>query len=169
MKLTSAAANKLIKKLEAEKDFYLKNEQNSRYYVAAVDETPVIPDYDFTRNSDEIDLIDQKTLKLKHAVNLSNATAQIDVGGKILSVDQILVRMAQLNRRLTELDEMRKQLPKSRVESMGLRGSKPEYTYLNYDLDEVKARYETVSDEITRLQLALDRHNQTFEFEVEDI
>ncbi len=168
MKYTSAAANKLIKQLKDERDFYLSREAESKTYVAAVDETPVVPEFDYTQNAKEIERLETRIMLLKHAVNLNNALARIDVGGEIMSVDEILVRMALLSERQRTLDEMRKALPKQRVESgYGAKTIKPEYRYINYDLEEVRRDYERVSERITQMQLALDKYNQTFEFEVE--
>ena len=168
MKYTSASANKRIKKLNEEKQYYLGKEVSSSSYVAAVDETPVVPEFDYSFNDAEIARIDAETVKLKHAINLNNAMAKIDASGRIMSVDEILIRMAQLNSRLFTLDEMRKALPKSRVDTTGVRGAKPEYRYVNYDIDRIKADYEAASDEIMQMQLALDKYNQTFEFDVQD-
>lgn len=168
MKYTSAAANKRLKRLNEEKEYRLSLENNSKTYVAALDEEPVIPAFDYAQNAAEIEKIDLEVVKLKHAINLSNAQAKIDVDGRIMSVDEILIRMAQLNRRMYELDLMRKELPKSRVNNVASRAVKPEYKYINYDIDLVKADYEKASNEVIRMQLALDKYNQTFEFEIED-
>ncbi|MBQ3763150.1 MAG: hypothetical protein II875_14270 [Clostridia bacterium] len=167
MKYTSAAANKLLKKLAQEKEYCMDKETNAKTYVAAVDEEPVVPEFDYEKNAAEIERLDEQIVKIKHAISLNNALARIDVNGKTMSVDEILVRMAQLNRRLVDLDEMRKALPKTRVNSMGPRTLKPEYTYINYDIEKVKADYERYSDEVTQMQLALDKYNQTAEFEIE--
>ena len=91
----------------------------------------------------------------------------MEVAGESLTIDMILVKMAQLNQRKAILDYMRKLQPKTRQEqSYGNRAAAPEYQYINYDLDLIKAEYEQVSTEIMNLQLALDKYNQTFEFEV---
>ena len=42
----------------------------------------------------------------------------------------------------------------------------PEYQYINYDLDLIKKEYEKVDSQIAQMQIALDKYNQTFEFEV---
>jgi hypothetical protein len=86
-----------------------------------------------------------------------------------MTVDQILVRMAQLNRRRATLDTMRKQEPKKRLatSSYMARKNSPEYCYINYDLDVVKADYERIDAEIAEMQIALDKYNQTVEFDVE--
>ena len=38
---------------------------------------------------------------------------------------------------------------------------------INYSIDEVKKEYENISKKITNLQISLDKHNQTYEFEVD--
>lgn len=43
----------------------------------------------------------------------------------------------------------------------------PEYRYINYDLEVVKQDYERVDEELGKMQMALDKHNQTFEFDVD--
>ncbi len=60
-----------------------------------------------------------------------------------MSVDSILIRMAQLNKRKVVLDEMRKRLPKTREEQRAYvsRNAVPEYRYSNYDLELVKKEY----------------------------
>lgn len=85
------------------------------------------------------------------------------------AIDSILIKMAQLNRRKTVLDVMRKRLPKSREEQRSYmsRNSVPEYRYINYDLELVKNEYELVSKSIMEMQMALDKYNQTVQFEVD--
>lgn len=86
-----------------------------------------------------------------------------------MSIDSILIKMAQLNIRKTVLDVMRKRLPKSREEhrSYMSRNPVPEYRYINYDLELVKNEYELVSKSIMEMQMALDKYNQTVQFEVD--
>ena len=47
------------------------------------------------------------------------------------------------------------------------RKTAPEYQYINYDLDLIKREYERIDAEISAMQLALDRYNQTVEFDVD--
>lgn len=63
---------------------------------------------------------------------------------------------------------MCKCLPKAREEQRSYmsRNTVPEYRYINYDLDLIKKEYEVVSKEIMEMQMALDRYNQTVQFEV---
>ncbi|MCM1190708.1 MAG: hypothetical protein NC541_15645 [bacterium] len=168
-KMTSAYANKLLKQLAEDKDFWVSKENSSCLYTAAEGETPVIPEYDYREVADKIEELDQKICKIKHAVNLANVTNLLEANGGQMTVDTVLVRMAQLNKRKVFLDYLRKQLPKARTEEHVYSAKKmaPEYRYINYDLELIKQEYERVSAEIMNLQIALDKYNQTVEFEVE--
>lgn len=168
MKMTSAYAGKLLRSLEDDKRYWQNIEETSSTYVAANNEEPVIPEYDYTQVSATISEIDEKIAVIKHALNLSNATAKVKVGELEMTVDMILVKMAQLNNRKSFLDRLRKQLPKAReVQSFSARNAVPEYRYINYDMEQVKQDYEKVSLMIMDMQIALDHHNQTELFEVE--
>lgn len=83
-------------------------------------------------------------------------------------VNMCLIKMAQLNKRKSVLDTMRKRLPKAREEQRSYmsRNTVPEYRYINYDLELIKQEYEVVSKAIMEMQMALDRYNQTVQFEV---
>lgn len=169
MKMTSAYANKVIKKLNDDKEFWRSKEREGYLYVASLDEEPVIPDYDYSTVAAKIDEIDRQIVRIKHAINLANATNAIEVGnGKKMTIDMILVAMAQLSNRRSFLDTMRKQQPKVRLNSGAYNAKKtaPEYQYINYDLALVQSEYERIDQEIANMQLALDRYNQTVEFEV---
>ncbi len=168
-KMTSAYANKMLKKLNEDYEFWTNKENHSYLYTAAADEEPIIPEYDYVALAATLDEINEKILKIKHAINVANVNSRVQVGESFMSVDTILVKMAQLNKRKYVLDFMRKQLPQTRINSGYYAAKKtvPEYQYTNYDLDLIKREYERVDAEIAEMQIALDKHNQTFEFEVE--
>ena len=167
--MTSAYANKMLKSLEEDKAFLLNKEEEACTYVAAINEEPVVPDYDYVEVAATIAAIDEKIAIIKHALNVTNANAKVLVGDVTMSIYSILIKMAQLNRRKTVLDVMRKRLPKSREEQRSYmsRNSVPEYRYINYDLELVKNEYELVSKSIMEMQMALDKYNQTVQFEVD--
>lgn len=167
--MTSAYANKMLKSLEEDKAFWLNKEEEACTYVAAINEEPVVPDYDYVEVATTIAALDEKIAIIKHELNVTNANAKVLVGDVTMSIDSILIKMAQLNRRKTVLDVMRKRLPKSREEqhSYMSRNSVPEYRYINYDLELVKNEYELVSKSIMEMQMALDKYNQTVQFEVD--
>jgi len=168
-KMTSAYANKMLKKLTEDKDYWRKAEVESYLYTAAADEEALVPDYDYTEVAAKIEEIDDKICKIKHAINIANVTSMLKIGDKEMSVDTILVKMAQLNIRKRVLDDMRKRQPKVRLNSSFTQPKKAvaEYEYINYDLELVKTEYERIDNEIAMMQLELDKYNQTFEFEVE--
>ncbi len=169
-KMTSAYANKLLRKLNEDKEYWKKKENDGFVYVAALDEEPLIPEYDYKAVAGKIAEIDEKIAKIKHVINVANATNSIDVEGEKMTVDTILVKMAQLNQRKFTLDRMRNMQPKERINSGTFSSSRktaPEYRYINYDMEVVKADYEDIDNTISAMQLALDKYNQTFEFDVE--
>lgn len=167
--MTSAYANKMLRSLEEDKAFWVNKEATSCTYVVAVNEEPVVPEYDYAEVAATIADIDEKIAVIKHALNVTNATAKVMVGDAEMSIDTILIRMAQLNKRKSVLDMMRKQLPKARVEqhSYMSRNLVPEYKYINYDPELIKKEYESVSMKIMEMQMALDKYNQTAQFEVD--
>ena len=65
-KMTSAYANKLLKSLEEDKQFWLNKEDTCQMYTAAVNEEPVIPEYDYAQVSKTIAEIDEKICIIKH-------------------------------------------------------------------------------------------------------
>ena len=167
--MTSAYANKMLRSLEEDKAFWVNKEAASGTYVAAINEEPVVPEYDYAEVAATIAEIDEKIAIIKHALNVTNATARVQVGDAEMSIDTILIKMAQLNKRKAVLDVMRKQLPKARVEQHAYmsRNAVPEYKFINYDLELIKKEYENVSVKIMEMQMALDKYNQTVQFEVD--
>ena len=167
--MTSAYANKMLRSLEEDKAFWVNKEAASSTYVAAINEEPVVPEYDYSEVASTIAAIDDKIAIIKHALNVTNATASVQVDETEMSIDTILIKMAQLNKRKNILDRMRKQLPKSREEQLAYRSRNvvPEYRYINYDLELIKQEYERVSKAIMEMQMALDKYNQTVQFEVD--
>lgn len=97
-KITSAYANKMLRSLEEDKAFWVNKKAASSTYVAAVNEEPVIPEYDYMTVANMIDEIDRKIVTIKHALNLTNATAKVQVGEQEMSIDGILIRDARFSR-----------------------------------------------------------------------
>ena len=161
--------DKSRKSLEEDKAFWVNKEATSSTYVAAINEEPVVPEYDYTEVVATITSLDEKIAIIKHALNVTNSNEKVQVGDAEMSIDTILIKMAQLNKRKSVLDQMRKQLPKAREEQRSYmsRNTVPEYRYINYDLELIKKEYETVSKTIMEMQMALDKYNQTVQFEVD--
>ena len=154
MKYTSASANKMIRFLEDRKNYLLQQESNDSRYVLAEDEKAERPPYVFNDYN-----------ALKHALNVFNTTTVLPVG---ISIDEALVEMAQLNKKLPRLDLMRKAKKKTRLSgAYSSRRDIAEYEYLNYEPKDVDAIYERDLNRVQTLQLALDKVNQTVEFDCE--
>ena len=58
VKMTSAVANKQLKKLNEDKNFWRAKEEEGFTYVAALDEEPVIPDYNYEEVAKKISEIE---------------------------------------------------------------------------------------------------------------
>lgn len=167
--VTSAYANKLLKQLEEDRAYWRKLENESDTYLAASNEEPVIPAYDYETVSATLAEIDRKAARIKHAINLYNTTTVLELeDGTAMTIDEALVVMAQLNSRKSKLDTMRKRLPKDRASAIYRGGNTlVEYRYVNYDPERVKADFESISARVMDIQLKLDQANQTIMFPVD--
>lgn len=161
--LTSAAANKRIKALEDEKLSIRNQESDVQFYTSGINETVEVPYYNFKETTEKIDAIDKEIAALRHAINLFNVTTVLPDEG--ITVDMALVRIAQLNRKAEELRKIKDRPEKVRYE--GRLGGVPTITYRNYDAEEVRNEYRKVTDEIYRLQMAIDTVNLSKQFDVE--
>ena len=165
MQITSAGANKMLRKLEDDKRFLLAQEASAATYVVTEGAEAVIPAYDYRKTAQELENIEAQVRIIKHALNIFNSTTILDNLG--ITIDEALVKMALLNQRKSTLDIMRCRLEKERITNFG-RSNVVEYTCINYDLAEIQADYQAISQQIMDIQLALDLTNQTKVFELED-
>ena len=147
MTYTSAQANKLLKKLNDEHAALLDKETRSKDFRAAMGEDveSVRPAYDYSDTQKKLAELEQRIRKVKHAINVFNATHVIPDFG--MTIDEMLVYIPQLTQ-------------------YGRQSNIIDYSYANYDLAAVEADYERVSDELSRAQLALDAVNQRDTFEL---
>ena len=161
MKITSAEANKLLKKLEDNRDKLIKTESDDCTFRAAVGENvdDLRPDYVFSETQEALNAINDQIIKLKHAINVFNVTTYVKDG---LTIDQALIKLPMLNNRKRQLNSMRLMSEKKRY---AIQGNVIDYMYTSYDPAEAVDAYAKVSDEIDELQLALDTINHTKEFE----
>ncbi len=169
MKVTSAYANKLLRQLNDDKAYWLEIENTCSTYVAANGEEAVIPEYDYLTFSKKISEFFEKIVKIKQAIKVLTASTVMTIkSGAVMTIDQALVAMAQLSSRKLTLDYMRKRQPKQRSRDNYARPNNViEFTYINYDLELVKADYERISEDIMDIQMQLDKLNQTVEFDID--
>lgn len=97
-KITSAYANKMLRSLEEDKAFWVNKEAASSTYVAAVNEEPVIPEYDYMTIANTIDEIDRKIVTIKHTLNLTKPPQKLQVGNQEMSIDSILTEWRSLTK-----------------------------------------------------------------------
>ena len=166
MKLTSAEANKMIRALRDQHRLLLLQEENVVSFIAATTENieEVRPSYSYEETAAKFDEIERKIRKIKHALNVFNATTVVD--GFDMTIDEMLVFLPQTSERLRKLEDMLAKPEKARAMNTG-RTSIIEYEYLNYDLQKVQEDYDALMDLKNRALTALDVVNNTVPFEAE--
>ena len=165
MLYTSSEAAKLLKRLNEEK-FSLENKENqSSTFTAAITEDIEMarPAYDYTETQNAIEELDANIRKVKHAISIFNITHEIPEFG--ITIDQALVYIPQLSRRQHRLASMKERLPRERDSIKP--GGIIEYIYTNYDVNTASEDYYRVTDELSRLQTALDVMNNSVKFEID--
>lgn len=163
-------AQKMVKQLQTEVDSLLWLEKERRTYSYIAGEEPVIPEYDFTDNTQKIWELNVKISKLKHAINVFNTTtylpysARWDKYGGEITIDMALVILAMDSNQKHKLEMMRigKKMDRRTVAS-----GVSEYTVLNYDPYTAKCVYDDTCEEITLLQQEISTLNMTKVFEVD--
>ena len=167
MKLTSAEANKLLRKLNDDHDALKQMEAESRIFVAATTENleDARPDYDYESTQRSLAELEIRIRKLKHTINLFNVAQTIDESG--MTIDQALIAIPQLSDRKRKLSVMRAAQKKKRNESTRSTNL-IEYTYANYDVEKAEQDYQAMIAELARIQNALDLVNSTVQFEIDD-
>ena len=166
MKLTSAEANKLLRKLNDDHSALLQRESVAKLFIAATTEKleDARPEYDYAGTQAQLAELESRIRTLKHAINLFNVSHPIDESG--MTIDQALVYIPQLSERKRKLATMRTAQKKSRnanTKSTNL----IEYTYANYDIERAERDFQAASEELARVQNALDLVNSTVPFEVD--
>lgn len=168
MKITSAQAAKLLRQLNDELRTLQYREENTKSFLAALGEDPesVRPDYDYAASQEQQNEVEAKIRKLKHTMNVFNATTVIPEYG--ITIDEMLVYLPQLSRRAGRLSMMKDALPKVRESAGYSRGNTViDYRYANYDIEQVNKDYLAVSEELAKAQTALDYINNTAEMDID--
>ena len=170
VKLTSAEAAKILKKLNEELSSALRKEEQGKDFLAALGEDPesVRPKYDYEENNKKIDEIETKIRILKHSINVFNTTTVVPEIN--MTVDQVLIYIPQLTKKCNKLWEMMNKLPKAReaTPGYGRNNSIIDYRYVNYDIGKVENDYYKCKSELDRAQIQLDLVNSTVQLSVEE-
>ncbi|MCI8512321.1 MAG: hypothetical protein HFE83_10070 [Lachnospiraceae bacterium] len=167
MRYTSSEANKLLRRLNEERDALLAKEQKSSTFLAAMGEDPetVRPEYEYQSTQEALNRLDEKIRTVKHAINAFNL--EHVVLGFDMTIDQMLIYIPQLTAKKQKLARMKDRLPKQRErDAFNHSGNIIDYSYANYELAAVEADYEAVSDALSKAQTALDVLNNTETMEI---
>lgn len=163
-------AQKMVKQLQTEVDALCSIERSRKTYSYIAGEDPVVPEYDFTDNTQKIWELNVKISKLKHAINLFNTatylphSARWDKYGGEITIDMALVILAMDSAQRRKLEFMRnEQKINRRTVSSGV----SEFTVLNYDPFTVQNVYNDTVEEITLLQQEISTLNMTKTFDVD--
>lgn len=165
MNYTSAQAAKLISKLQQDYEVIAAREENAKTFPASVGEDveSVRPEYDYAETKARLAELEAKIRKVKHAVNVFNTVTAVP--GFDMTIDEMLVYIPQLSKKKAKLREMADTLPKERIRGFE-RSNVIDYKYVNYDIDAVKADLDSVTEELSAAQLALDSVNHALEFDI---
>ncbi len=166
MKLTPAEANKLLRKLNNDRDKLFEMERQSMTFVAATVENPddARPEYSYEETRKKLNELDLQVRTVKHELNRFNVTTMLPDFG--MTIDQALVYIPQLSQQIRRLADMRLVPKKTRNTSMRA-SNLIEYTYANFDPEQAETDYSGLSDELARLQNALDLINSTAQIEID--
>ena len=152
MKMTSAQAAKLLRQLNEELRTLQKRENNTRSFCASLGEDveSVRPEYDYAAMQEAQSQVETKIPEFN------------------MTIDEMLIYLPQLTRRMEKLSAMKDVLPKAREDTF-LRNSSSviDYRYANYDIAKASADHSAVMEELSRAQTALDYINNTVEMEIE--
>ena len=167
IKVTSDAANKLIKKLEQEKGIFTDKISKMSTFVVAVtenyDQIKAEQEAEFNLNEviAQIDEIDRKIITIRHAKSVFNNSVVMKNG---LTVGDNIIRLAILEREKSIYSRLATRQKKTRKTSLN---KDIEYTYLNYDLEDAKKKYDSVYAEISEIQEELNIVNSSAEYKFE--
>lgn len=167
IKVTSDVANKLIKKLEQEKGILTDKISKMSTFVVAVtenyDQIKAEQEAEFNLNEviSQIDEINKKIITIRHAKSVFNNSVVMKNG---LTVGDNIIRLAILEREKNIYSRLATRQKKTRNTSTN---KDIEYTYLNYDLEDAKKKYDSVYTEISEIQEELNIVNSSSEYKFE--
>ena len=162
MKMCNAEILKKIKILEQKKGEVLCLEIRTHQVSYQEEKDRFDYGYSFSKTRETVCDIDNEIRKLRHLLNISNATTTVPEFS--MTLGECLVYLAQLNRELSIVSSMAKKEPITTTTTFG---GKVEYKSLNYDKDECQVKADWLQTTIAQLQIAIDRTNLTNMIEVE--
>jgi len=171
MIMTPAAILKTVKLLEQQKNSLVSDEKDC-YVYETTENGPSAqpPEYNFKETTQQIVELDNKIRALKCALNKHNSNSIVADAGR--SPSELLIWIAQLNNELERVSRLarvpqKKTIPFSQMIGIGDFSAGCIYQIANYDVNEAKQLMKELSEQIVKLQMALDTHNLTQQIEIE--
>ena len=167
MKYSSKKLGKILGMAEDELESLMKRERDVLFFNAAVGEDveSVRPAYDFAQTQKEKDLLEAKIRKIKHALNVYNATTVVPEIG--MTIDQALIYLPQLVKKKSQYFDLKNAQVKARVPNAANKLNLIDYKYANYDIAEAAARYDEASAALAKAQMSLDKANSVEAIELD--
>lgn len=166
MKITPDGAQKLIRSLEEERQQLAgKIDKLSTFVVAVSEGNPeeLRPDFNCMETIKEVDCINEKIRKIKHSRNIFNTTTLLPE--EDITLDEALVQMAMLNKNYEYYIKLGNRQTRERNRTSY--GNEIEYTYTNYDIQEIKNYGKNMYERMLEIQSKLNLVNSTYNFEVD--
>ena len=162
MKLCLKEAIKRIALLEKQKsEILLEEDQNCTITYGGDEDRPYTNYYSFDDTRKAIKEVDADIRSMRHKLHHANATVQVQELG--MTIGECIIYMAQLNIEKATLEHMARKEPKTR---RTVYGGAVEWTETNYGREECRESLRVVTEDIVKLQMAIDRANLTHEIEV---
>ena len=150
-----------LKKINEEKLLLISKEMDQCIikYVSEADK--IIPDYNYDETRKMVDALNQKEIYLRGLLLKANATVIVPEFN--MTIGACLIYLAQLEDKARTLKVLSSKQPKTRTLQFQ---KQVEYSEAIYDIEVAKKDYDEVKEEITKLQMAIDRINLTNLIEV---
>lgn len=153
---------KEISNLEGKKETLLREERNDSKCSYVFGEMKPGTGYDFEDTREAVKDVNDTIVRYKHLINCANCNTKV-FEDKDMTIDQALVKLAQLNNELYVVSTMCAVKPyATRVLQSGV----TEVTEYHYDIKVAKEYKEALTAEVQRLQIAIDRINLTTMIEI---
>ena len=167
MKITPDGAQKMIHSLENQRRQLVEKMNELSTFIVAVSEgnpEDLRPEFNFTDTVNEIKMIDEKIMKIKHARNVFNTTTYLP--DEQMTIDETLIMMAVLNNNYKYYTKLGNAQKKRR--NMSSYANEIEYIYTNYDIGEAKNCGKSMYDKMLEIQSKLNLVNTTYTFEIDE-
>lgn len=156
MKMCNSEAMKVIKELEEKKKKIIYNENARSKVLYKEGEEKVLNNYDYAQTRKQVEEIDGRIRKIKHALAVSNSKTVLPEFS--ITIGEALVYVAQLNAEYAQLETLSSFNKLSRrITTNGVL----EYTECLYDPDAIILDMEELHSKICKLQVSIDRANLT--------